>query len=437
MAETVAPSGVVSRMARMIWFLVPSFSRFGLFARTGISVIIFGICADLFYAKVEPAFTLVKGALTFSPLRQAEEFVAKGHLKTAEEYIAFYSSIPGVTISPELEELARKIHDERHGIISGGLHQLKHAYRGAKGEESDEYIGQAADIIVDLTGAGDARDLYTEWRNYAEGREVDKLSAGLAGIGLAMTLGELGGAVSSVATGGTSAAASFSMFEPVKKTCLALKKALKFMNPKLKKACHALFEPVFTAVRKSHILSAMPNPARLGEVKAFAKRHLGAFGDIAKMANTRLEALGEIMTLARRDPAAAKLVLESAGTIKSASRLSKMALALGDAGRVIFRFGGRRALGAAETLTKKGALSAATLKQAMRVGKNGLIAVTKGCWRSLNIMLALAHKYAPLAWALLVQWLLSKIPLTIALLLEALGASVLLKTWLPRGKVRS
>ncbi len=438
--------GYCLKIMRFICAWIPSFARFGLISKISITILLAGFCADLFYAKINPALPLLKGALTFSPVKYAQGLVEKGQLRTAEQYIQFYQSIPGTAPSPELQELENKIHKTRTGIVSGTLHQGKHLIKGITGEESDEMISQAANVAIDFSGAGDARDLYKEWQNYSAGREVDKLSAGLAGIGLTMTLGEYAGSIAGVFTGGATAAGAIAMFEPVRKMSLGIRKALKFMNPKLKKACQNLFEPVFKKIHNLKILDNLPlaklpsgsvkekisglshmvNP---DQIKGYLQKHMADIEDIAKMTKTRLASLGEVASLARQNPYAAKLISENAGNIKSVSSLSKMALELGDNGRAIFRFGGKNALDAMSTLGKQGKLSATTMKQSMRVGENGLKAVAKKCWHSLDKMVELAQKSKPLLWWFITQWFLSKIPLWAALLAELAIVAILLKTW--------
>lgn len=418
----------LAKILRTIWFFVPSFARFGLIAKIGISVFLAGLCADLFYAKLNPALPLLKGALSFSPEPYAVALIEKDHLKTAEEYINFYASIPGVRLSGEMRELAEKARSGRSGL-DGLLHQGRHALKGIKGEESDEFIAQATDVAVDFTGVGDARDLYREYQNYANGREVDKLSAGLAAIGLTMSLGEMAGTLGGIVTGGTSTASAIALCEPVKNLALGIKKALKFMNPKLKKTAQKLFEPVFKMIADARLLDHLPKMSETGKWKKFLKDNIGKISDIAKLANSKMASLEDIVKLARKDPKAAKLVVESASDLKSLSSLSKMALKLGDSGRDIFKFGGKNAIEAMETLNREGKLSAKTLKQSMRVGENGLKAVARGCWRSLDRMLTLINKYAPLLWWFMLQYFLAKIPLLLALAAEILGIAVLLKTW--------
>lgn len=435
------------KILSVLYAWIPSFARFGLISKISITILLAGFCADFFYAKIDPAVPLLKGALTFSPVKYAEGLVEKGQLKTAEQYIQFYQSLPGTAASQELQELENKIHKTRTGIVSGTLHQGKHIIKGIKGEESDEMVAQAANAAIDFTGASDVRDLYKEWQNYSAGREVDKLSAGLAGIGLTMTLGEYAGGIAGFVTGGASAAGAITMFEPVRKMCLGIRKALKFMNPKLKKACQNLFEPVFKKISKLKLLDNLPiNKLPAGSVKdritglknlvnpdqitGYLKKHMEDIEDIAKMAKSKLSTLGEIASVARQNPYAAKLIAENAGNIKSVSSLSKMALELGDNGRAIFHFGGKNALEAMSALGKQGKLSATTLKQSMRVGENGLKAVAKKCWRSLDKMVELAQKSKPLLWWFMTQWFLSKIPLWLALLVEVAIIAVLLKSWL-------
>ncbi|MDE5833252.1 MAG: hypothetical protein K2H64_09815 [Desulfovibrio sp.] len=446
---------------KIVWAFVPSFARLGLISKISLTIFIGGLCAELFYAKINQALPLLKGALTFSPANYAKELIAKDHLKTAEEYLNFYASIPGVSLDKETRELLNKAHDGRSGL-SGILRQGKHAWRGVTGAESDEFVAQATDIAVDFTGVGDVRDLYREYKNYSEGKDVDSLSAGLAGIGLAMTLGELAGTIGAVPTGGASAGL-IALCEPVKKLALGVKKALKYMNPKLKNATHKLFGPIFKKIADARLferlpinLSSLPSAsftdkladlgrgamkmADISQWKTYFRTNLAKIDDIAKFAADKMSSLADVAKLGVKDPAAARLIAETAPTVKRASGLSRMALELGEAGKNIFRFGGKNAVAAMETLGKAGKLSVKTLKEAMRFGPDGLKAVAKGCFRGLNRMIALIHKFAPLLWQFLFLALLAKIPLLQALGFEAAALAILFKTWrLDRlaGKFRS
>lgn len=417
-------------LMRLLYALIPSFSHCGLITKVLLTALLAGFCSDLFYARINPALPLFKGAIEFSPVKYAQRLADEGKLKTAEDYMEFYASIPGVSPSQEFLDLQKKIRDERHGILSGAMHQGRHILKGIKGEESDELAGQASDIAIDFTGAGDGRDLYKEWQNYSEGREVDKLSAGLAGIGLAMTLGEWAGRAAGVVTGGTSAAAAQAALEPVRQTTLAIRKSLKIMNPKLKKAFQNLFDPVFAQIRKTSLLKNLPNPMHLDEVKAYASKHIKNIDSIAKLAKGKIDQLGDVVAAYRANPQAAKLIAENATSIKSVSSLSRMTVKLGEKGREIFRFGGKAALDAMASLGRRGQLSVAYLKSSMRVGADGLKAVAKGCWRGLDRMISLAGKYAAMLWLFMVQWFLSKIPLGIAIAIELLLIAILAKTWL-------
>ena len=147
------------RILSFLCSLIPSFARFNLILKITLTIFLCGICTDLFYAKINPAIPLLKGALTFSPVKYAESLVEEGKLKTAEKYIDFYISIPGHSENQQLAELRNKIHSKRTGVISGTLHQGKHILKGFKGEESDEVVGQAADIALGLSSFSDARDL--------------------------------------------------------------------------------------------------------------------------------------------------------------------------------------------------------------------------------------------------------------------------------------
>lgn len=395
--------------------------------KISVTVILGGLCLDLFYARINPAFSLLKSALSFSPAAEAQSLAEKGQLKTSEEYIDFYIHLPGVSPSKELLELRQNIYNERHGLISGAMHQVKHMMRGVKGEESDEWISNVSDIAVNFVPfAGDGRDLYNEYNKYSEGKEADYLILGLAGIGLALDLAKYTGYVAGAVTGGTSAAAASSL-TPLQSLVHGLNKTSKLMNPKLKKSFIKLFDPVLNSVKKT--LAAMPSVYNPGKMIDFAKQNAKSINNIIELAGAQLKSAVSFISLAEVNPAALKVILNNAANVEKASALARMALKLGDAGKDIFRFGGKAALGAMEALGKAGQVSADVLRASMRVGATGLQAVAKGCWKSLNRMLELIHKYAPLLWWFMWQYFLAKMPFWLAILLEVLGILVLVKTW--------
>lgn len=412
---------------KILYSIFPSFARWGLLAKISATAILGGLCLDLFYARINPAFSLLKSALSFSPVEEAKNLAEKGQLKSCEEYIDFYIHLPGVSPSKELLELRQNIYNERHGLISGAMHQAKHMMRGLKGEESDEWISNVSDIAADFVPfVGDGRDLYNEYNNYSRGKEVDYLILGLAGVSLALDLAKYTGYAAGAVTGGTSAVAANSL-APLQRLAHGLNKTSKMMNAKLKKSFIKLFDPVMSGVKK--VFAKMPSVYSPGEMIEFAKKNAKSINNIIETAGMRLKSVVPFISLAEANPAALKVILNNAASVEKASELARMALKLGGAGKDIFRFGGKAALSAVETLGKAGQISADVLRASMRVGATGLRAVAKGCWKSLNRILELIHKYAPLLWWFMWQYFLAKMPFWLAIILEALGILALAKTW--------
>ena len=434
------------KILQFLYALIPSYARFGLVLKISLTIFLFSLCANLFYAKINPAFILFKSAMTFSPVAEAEKFIANDQLKTAEDYIDFYLSIPGGFQKDELTALREKIHAKRTGIISGTLHQGKHAWKGITGQESDEVGGTIGHAVFELSDFSDVRDLYVEWQNYSSGKEVDKLSAGLAGVSLAMTLADWSGKISGLATGGSTAVATQAMITPIKKTVGLIRKSLKFMNSKLRKATMVFFEPVFKAITKTKILSHLPMPkisagsmvnkakelqhyANSPALKTYLSKNVNHFKEITSMMKGKLHSLSDILTLAKQDPAAVTLLIKNSNTVKQLSSLSQKALSLGKNSANLFRFGGKNLVPALEKIGLHAKNSASILKQSMKVGATGLKAVAKGCWRALSKMVELAYKYKAVLWLLMIQSFFALIPLPIALFVELLLLAVIFKSW--------
>lgn len=398
---------------------IPSFQSSGLYIKILLTIFLAGICFDLFYAKVDQAIPIIKGILSFSPRDYAEELINNDRPKSALNYIEFYESIPG-TDATMLADLKKRAVDMRAPTTMAGIkYHGSQALKGFKGEKGDEIYTTIIDQGVDLFSIGDFREIYREVNNYRNGGEVDVVNASLAATGLAMTLGE-------IASGGAMA----SVLEPVKKCISTFGKSLKSMNAGMRKALGKILEPLAKTIRKSDAIEGLVKLNSISAVKEYAVRHAANFTQLAEDCSQVFKKLGDFSSVAIKNPKAAQRIAKDADSIDQLRQFSKVALAMGDNGADILKYGGKNALEAAVALEKKGALNPATLKKAMGLGENGLKALKRG----MNIE-KLAKKVERLknSFVLMklffVQWLLSRIPWIVALLAEILLVLIIFKTW--------
>lgn len=411
--------GALKSILRGLLRFMPSFQGWGLYAKISLTVVLAGICSDLFYAKMDQAIPIIKGMLSFSPAEYAEKLLNEKRPKPALDYIEFYESIPG-TDAAKLASLKTQAENMRSLLkAEGAKYHAGQAWKGIKGEKGDEIYTTVIDQGVDFLSIGDLRDLYKEINNYRSGGEVDKLNASMAATGLAMTLGE-------IASGGTMA----TVLEPVKKSVNTFSKALKVMNVKMRKSLGTLLEPLAKTIRKSGAIEGLAKLDSISAVKDYVLKHKATFTQLADDCAQSFKKIDNFTKVAISNPKAAALIAKNADSIGELNQFSKVAQSLADNGAGILKYGRKEALEAAVALEKKGQLNPATLKKAMGYGEKGLKAVKRG----MNIE-KLAKKVEKLRKSFVlmklffIQWLLSRIPWILALLVEIFLLLVIFKTW--------
>lgn len=126
------------------------------------------------------------------PVRYSSDLVAEGRFADAEEYAAFWLSLPGASTDAaqfRAVEANLALARERRSEFS---YMAGEAAKGFFLGESDESYGRAAELAADFTLYGDLRDLVREAYHWLSDDEVDVLIAALAGAGVGITLFSLG-----------------------------------------------------------------------------------------------------------------------------------------------------------------------------------------------------------------------------------------------------
>ncbi|WP_297608373.1 hypothetical protein [uncultured Sutterella sp.] len=121
------------------------------------------------------------------PVRYSGELIDEGRYADAEEYAAFWLSLPGVAAD---DRQARQVEANRllaHEKRSELSYQAAEVAKGFLLGESEEDYGRAAGVAADFTLYGDFRDLVREASHWLSNEEVDVLIAALAGAGIGIT----------------------------------------------------------------------------------------------------------------------------------------------------------------------------------------------------------------------------------------------------------
>lgn len=125
-----------------------------------------------------------------NPVEYAQKLYDEGHYKDAQDYIAFYQNLP--LVSSEEAEKLNPILDKVLETRASLEYKLKEAGKGFFLGKSEESYGKAAEFVSEFSGVGDVRDLVTAGYSYANDKEVDLFTAGLAGAGLILTVASVG-----------------------------------------------------------------------------------------------------------------------------------------------------------------------------------------------------------------------------------------------------
>lgn len=154
-------------------------------AVTGIEILPRAVNAvQVFYLGNDPVM-LIDYRLGLVPietiLAEIETALDNDDIELAESLLEIAASrdidVPAATT----ERLAEK---NKLGAIA--VRSAADIWRGVTGEETNTAAGLTASVVSDLSPIGDVRDLYNEMNSWPE---VDYLTVGLAGTGLALTAG--------------------------------------------------------------------------------------------------------------------------------------------------------------------------------------------------------------------------------------------------------
>jgi len=115
-----------------------------------------------------------------NPVPQAQQLVQQEKFAEADDYISYFMDYDYVNQDPQAIQLYTEIQDTR----DDWLYKLIKANSGFWTGESDETEGQVAAVVSDFLVIGDIRDLGREGKNFIEGKDVDKVTAALSGVGV-------------------------------------------------------------------------------------------------------------------------------------------------------------------------------------------------------------------------------------------------------------
>ncbi|MDO4936707.1 MAG: hypothetical protein Q4E62_02210 [Sutterellaceae bacterium] len=125
-----------------------------------------------------------------NPVAHARELLDQGKYSEAQDYISFFKSLPNVTAKET--EAFKPLDTELEAVRDSWQYQAKELGKGFFLGESEEFYGQVAGLVSELTSVGDVRDLWQSGVNYVHGDDVDELTAGLSAVGLALTIMSVG-----------------------------------------------------------------------------------------------------------------------------------------------------------------------------------------------------------------------------------------------------
>lgn len=147
------------------------------------------LCAAGHYAYFGTCRYVAELGLTDS-LEHAEKLWSEGRYKDAQDYIEFYTDLPGVSRAEadRLAPIREKVVAKRESL----LYRAEELGKGFFLGESDESYGQMAGLASEFLVVGDVRDLATAGYRFANDEEVDTFRTSIAALGLALTVASVG-----------------------------------------------------------------------------------------------------------------------------------------------------------------------------------------------------------------------------------------------------
>lgn len=343
------------RLRRVLFFL-PSFEKRSLVFRLAVGLLLLGFVFALASVKFGQHFELLRAALRYDPVEHAQALYDSGKKVACLNFIKFYVSIPVPSEHPPaLHTLAASIEEER----GSWTYRFNETWKGLKGVESEEIYGKSVDMLTEFVSLGDVRTLYREGGKALRGEDVNKLDAGLATIGVGMTLASLGPQAPTVA--------------PFKSFTAVIKKCSNIMPPGLKQGIIKSFEPLATLMTKYPMVvsgaSAVLDKETMRVMYKTAKE-IGA--EAAQHVRAGVVPFADFIVLASKQPDTAVMVVKYSDDVPALTRNSKLVSELGADAWGILAHGGKPGLQTAEILQKNNILSGNTLKKAMLYGESGL-----------------------------------------------------------------
>ena len=379
----------------VVLLFVPSFAKKTLMLRILYSLVLAFFIGLIISVKCDTVNQAIIDALLYNPVEHAQKLRDERRLFTAHEYLTFYESIPGVSISQEFRDLKTQIDRERNTVGYITQEVCKGLFLG----ESEETYGVSAEAITEMLAFGDVRALYGEAKHYANNEEVDHVTAILSGLGLTL----------SVAQAGPQAA----IVGPFKSVITLLRKGAVLMSKPLRTGIRRIFQPL---INNSE---AIASGIKRGEI------HPELSGVLAQC-RTVFEG---ITALTQNNPRAALQVIRLTDDVRDLNKNVLLTMHMGKDAAQILTHGGKQALATAEQLQKRGRLDVSTLKQSMKYGKAGLEALKDFTVDELEDMVRKQRILFSGKGLYYIKYAISRIPASLAFFVALYVTLILHKTW--------
>ena len=374
---------------------VPSFEKKSLISRILHSLVLAFFIGLIISVKCNTVQQAIMDALFYDPVEHAQNLRDERRLFAASEYLTFYESIPGVSISQEFRTLKTQIDTERNtfGYIT------QETCKGLFWGESEETYGISAEAITEVLAFGDVRALYGEAKHYVNNEEVDPVNVTLSVLGLML---------SAVQTGPQAA-----IVTPLKSVATLLRKSVLLMSKPLRAGIRRMLQPIIN--NREAITSSL----KRGEV------HPELSGVVAECRS----AFEGITALTQSNPRAALQVIRLTDDVRDLNKNVILTMRMGEDATQILAHGGKQALETAEQLQKAGRLNGSTLKMSMKYGKAGLEAIKDITIEELEEMVRKQRILLSGKGLYYIKYAISRIPTSFAIFALLYMALVLYKMW--------
>ena len=379
----------------VVLLFVPSFANKPLILRTLYSLALAIFIGLIISVKCDTVHQAITDALFYDPVEHAQKLRDERRLFTAYEYLTFYESIPGVSISQEFKNLKTQIESERSTVGYIAQEFCKGLFLG----ESEETYGVSAEAITEMFAIGDIRALYGEAKHYANNEEVDHVNAILSGLGLTLSAAQAG--------------PQRAIVGPFKSVITLLRKGAVLMSKPLRIGIRRIFQPL---INNSEAIS---RGLKRGEI------HPELSGVVAQCRSV----FEGITALIQNNPRAALLVIRLTDDVRELNKNVLLTMHMGKDATQILTHGGKQALETAEQLQKNGRLDVYKLKQSMKYGRAGLEALKDFTIEQLEDMVRKQRILFSGKGLYYIKYAISRIPASLAFFAALYITLILHKTW--------